>query len=253
MSASEPQRPKAVLSIIVPVYNEAATAATLLDRVLAVNLPGLSKEVIIVEGNSTDGTRELVRGYEARSEVRAIYEDRPRGKGAAVRTGLAAATGGYLLIQDGDLEYDPADAVQLLGPLLDGSADVVFGSRALQHRQRWQYRQFRGACERAYGFLVNWGGLFYTGLFNLLYGVRLTDGATMFKVFRARDVQALTLRSDGFDYDWEIIAKLAKQGLRFAEMPVFYKARSRAEGKKIRFWRDGWRVFAAILRYRFPD
>ena len=253
MLARDPRQPPAVLSSIGPLSNERATAATLLDRVLALEIPGLSKEVIIVEGNSTDGTRELARGYAARPGVRVIYEDAPQGKGAAVRAGLAAATGGYLLVQDGDLEYDPADTVKLLGPLRDGTADVVFGSRALKHLQRWQYRQFRGLWERAYGLLVNWGGLFYTGLFNLLYGVRLTDGATMFKVFRARDVQALTLRSDGFDYDWEIIAKLAKQGLRFAEMPVFYKARSRAEGKKIRFWRDGWRVFAAILRYRFPD
>ena len=250
MSASKPGRS---LSIIVPVYNERATLASLLDRVLALDLKGLGKEVIIVEGHSTDGTRDIVRGYEGRPGVEVIYEAEPRGKGAAVRAGLARATGDYLLIQDGDLEYDPADTAKLLAPLLAGEADVVFGSRALEPRQRWQYRRFQGAGERYYGLVVNWGGLFYTELFNWLYGTRLSDGATMFKVFRTADVRALTLRSDGFDYDWEISAKCAKRGLRFLELPVFYKARSRAEGKKIRFWRDGWRVLVAILRYRFGD
>ncbi len=249
MSASEPRRR---LSIVLPVYNERATAAALLDRVLAVDLGGLERELIIVEGNSTDGTRELVRGYEGRPGVKVLYEDRPRGKGAAVRAGLALATGEFLLIQDGDLEYDPADAPRLLAPLLAGEADVVFGSRTLTSPQHWQFRRLHGP-ERLFGFLVNLGGVLFTGLFNLLYGTRLSDGATMYKLFRAADLKAMTLRSDGFDYDWEISAKLAKKGLRFAELPVFYKARSLAEGKKIRFWRDGWRVLVAILRYRFRD
>ncbi|MBI5241984.1 MAG: glycosyltransferase family 2 protein [Elusimicrobia bacterium] len=249
MSASEPRRR---LSIILPVYNERATAAALLERVLAVDLQGLDRELIIVEGNSTDGTRELVRGYEGRAGVRVLYEDRPRGKGAAVRAGLALATGDFLLIQDGDLEYDPADTPKLLAPLLSGAADVVFGSRVLTSPQHWQFRRLQGP-ERLFGFLVNLGGVLFTGLFNRLYGTRLSDGATMYKLFRTADLKAMTLRSDGFDYDWEISAKLAKQGRRFAELPVFYKARSLAEGKKIRFWRDGWRVLAAILRYRFRD
>lgn len=251
MSASE-RGPAAALSLIVPVYNEAATAAALLDKVLAVELPGLSKEIVIVEGNSTDGTRDIVRGYAGRPGVRILYEARPRGKGAAVRAGLALVTGDFTLIQDGDLEYDPADAGRLLGPLLAGEADVVFGSRTLRSPQHWQFRRFQG-WERVFGFLVNLGGVLFTGLFNLLYGTRLSDGATMFKLFRTADLKALTLRSDGFDYDWELSAKLAKQGRRFAELPVFYRARGRAEGKKIRFWRDGWKVLAAILRYRFAD
>ncbi len=247
MSASEPK-----LSIIIPVYNERATAATLLDRVLALELPGLAKEIVIVEGNSSDGTRELVRGYEERPRVKVVYEDAPRGKGAAVRLGLAEASGDFLLIQDGDLEYDPADIPTLLQPLLSGAADVVFGSRVMTAPQHWQFRRFRG-LERFFGFFVNLGGVLFTGLFNILYGTRLTDGATMYKLFRSQDLEVLRLRSDGFDYDWEISAKLAKKGLRFAELPVTYRARSRAEGKKIRFWRDGWKVLAAILRYRFSD
>jgi len=249
MSASEPGRR---LSIILPVYNERATAAALLDRVLAVDLQGLGRELIIVEGNSTDGTRDIVRGYERRPGVKVVYEERPRGKGAAVRAGLVSATGDYLLIQDGDLEYDPADTPRLLAPLLTGAAEVVFGSRVITSPQHWQFRRLHGP-ERLFGLLVNLGGVLFTGLFNLLYGTRLSDGATMYKLFRTADLKALALRSDGFDYDWEISAKLAKKGLRFAELPVFYKARSLAEGKKIRFWRDGWRVLAAILRYRFCD
>lgn len=241
-------------SIIVPVYNERATVAVLLDAVLAAPLPeGLEKEVIVVEGRSSDGTTEVVRGYEGRPGVRVFYEEKPRGKGAAVRLGLAQVTGDIVLVQDGDLEYDVADYPKLLTPLLEGSADVVFGSRSLEHRQRWQYRQFKGLVERLYGLVVNWGGLFYTILFNRLYGTSLSDGATMFKLFRAEHLKAITLKSDGFDYDWEISAKLAKRGCRFMEAPVSYKARSRAEGKKIRFWRDGWLVFIAILRYRFAD
>ena len=240
-------------SIIIPVYNERPTARALIDGVLAVTLPGVEKEIIIVEGGSTDGTRELVGEYEGRPGVRVVYEDAPRGKGAAVRQGLALATGEILLIQDGDLEYDVADYPKLLAPLLDGRCDVVFGSRALDQAQRWQYRQFNGRWERLYGLVVNWGGLFYTKLFNLLYGTELTDGATMFKLFRAESLKGLVLRSRGFDYDWELIAKLAKKGCRFVEIQVSYKARSRAEGKKIRFWRDGTRVLLAILRYRFAD
>ncbi|MEK7384581.1 MAG: glycosyltransferase family 2 protein, partial [Elusimicrobiota bacterium] len=198
-------------------------------------------------------TRELVRAYEGRPGVRVVYEDAPRGKGAAVRRGLAMATGEILLIQDGDLEYDVADYPRLLAPLLEGRCDVVFGSRAMDHAQCWQYRQFKGRWERFYGLLVNWGGHFYTILFNLLYGTSLTDGATMFKIFRTEHLKSLVMRSDGFDYDWELIAKLAKRGRRFLDLPISYKARTRTEGKKIRFWRDGTRVLLAILRYRLQD
>jgi glycosyltransferase involved in cell wall biosynthesis len=249
MPASQPPRR---LSIIVPVYNERATLASLLDRVLALDLHGLGLEVVIVEGNSTDGTRDIVRGYEGRPGVSVVYEEKPRGKGAAVRAGLDRATGDYLLIQDGDLEYDPADTPRLLEPLLSGEAEVVFGSRVMNSPQHWQFRKLRGP-ERLFGFLVNLGGVLFTGLFNLLYGTRLSDGATMFKIFRTADLKVLGLKSDGFDYDWEIAAKLAKKGSRFTELPVYYKARSQAEGKKIRFWRDGWRVLVAILRYRLGD
>lgn len=240
------------LSVIFPVYNERATAGAMLDQVLGFSMPGLDKEVIIVEGNSTDGTRELVRGYEGRPGVRVVYEDRPRGKGAAVREGLRRVTGDIVLIQDGDLEYRVEDYPKVIGPILEGQADIVFGSRARDPSTHWQYRQFAG-LERVYGFFVNLGGVLFTGLFNLLYGTRLTDGATMFKVYRASLLKDLRLRSDGFDYDWEMQAKLAKRGCAFHETSIRYKARSRAEGKKIRFWRDGFKVLWAIVRFRFAD
>ena len=239
-------------SIVIPVYNERATAGVLLERVLAVELPGVEKEIVVVEGGSTDGTRELIREFEAKRGVRVIYEDAPRGKGAAVRRGLAEVAGDVILIQDGDLEYSVSDYPALLKPLQDGVCDVVLGSRAMKHSQRWQYRQYH-SFERFYGFFVNFGGVLFTGLFNLLYGTNLTDGATMFKLFKREALAGVVLKSRGFDYDWEICAKLAKKGCRFAEVPVSYKARSRAEGKKIRFWRDGTAVLLAIVRYRLTD
>ncbi len=239
-------------SIIVPIFNEKATAPILLDQVLKVQLPGVEKEIVIVEGNSTDGTRDIVKSYESRPGVRAIYEDAPRGKGAAVRTGLAAITGDVVLIQDGDLEYSTDDYPKVLEPIQAGRAEIVFGSRVRTSTQHWQFRRYAG-FEKFYGFFVNLGGVLFTTLFNVLYGTKLTDGATMFKVFRAEDLKKITLRSNGFDYDWEISGKLVRLGCRIEEVPVSYKARSRAEGKKIRFWRDGSRVALAILRYRFCD
>lgn len=238
------------LSIIFPVYNECTTVATILDRVLAFSIQGLEKEVIIVEGGSTDGTREIIRRYEKNSCVKIILENCLRGKGAAVRTGLQLVTGDIVLIQDGDLEYSVDDYPKLIEPFIKGKADIVFGSRSLNPGQCWQYRRFHG-LERIYGQFVNLGGFVYTKLFNLLYGTKLTDGATMFKLFRTELLKSITFRSNGFDFDWEIQAKLAKKGFEFVEIPVYYKARSRKEGKKIRFWRDGWKVFWAIVKFRF--
>jgi len=240
------------LSVIFPVYNERATVREILDRVLGFSMDGLETEVLIVEGNSTDGTREIIREYEKRSNVRVFYEERPRGKGAAVRTGLKHVSGDIVLIQDGDLEYKVEDYPKVLAPIMEGKAEIVFGSRAMDVSTRWQYRTFAG-LERFYGFFVNLGGVLFTGLFNLLYGTRLSDGATMFKVYRADLLKDLDLKSDGFDYDWEMQGKLAKRGHKFHETPISYKARSREEGKKIVFWRDGIKVLLAILRYRFCD
>ncbi|OGS04327.1 MAG: hypothetical protein A3G41_03755 [Elusimicrobia bacterium RIFCSPLOWO2_12_FULL_59_9] len=240
------------LSIIFPVLNERSTVETILQKVLGFQMPGLETEIVIMEGGSTDGTREIVQGYEKLPNVKIVYESRPRGKGAAVRGALKELTGDIVLIQDGDLEYDPKDYPALLEPLMAGKADIVFGSRAINHAQQWQYRQFRG-LDRLYGFAVNFGGALLTELFNRLYGTRLSDGATMFKVFRTRLLRSIEIRSNGFDFDWEIQGKLAKKGHQILEVPVSYKARTLREGKKIRFWRDGWIVLWAILKYRFSN
>lgn len=245
-------RLKMKLSIIVPVYNEAATVRTVLDQLEAFLMEGLEKEVIVVEGGSADGSRAAVKEYESRPGFRAVYEERPRGKGAAVRAGLGLVTGDIVLIQDADLEYSVSDYPKVLLPIMEGRASIVFGSRALTHRQKWQYRRFHG-LEKIYGFFVNFGGLLYTSLFNLLYGTSLSDGATMFKVFRAELLKSITLKSDGFDFDWEIQAKMARRGMAFFEVPVSYTARSRAEGKKICFWKDGLKVLRAIIKFRFTD
>jgi glycosyltransferase involved in cell wall biosynthesis len=240
------------LSVIFPVFNEKATVQIILDQVLDFQMENLEKEVIIVEGNSTDGTRELIQSYESRPDVRVIYEEKPRGKGAAVRLGLAEVTGDIVLIQDGDLEYKVEDYPKVLSPIIEGKADIVFGSRAMDPSTHWQYRRFKG-FEAVYGFFVNIGGVLFTALFNLLYGTKLSDGATMFKVYRASILEGLVLKSNGFDFDWEMQGKMAKQGYSFYETTISYNARGRDEGKKIVFWRDGIRVMVAIIRYRFFD
>jgi len=240
------------LSIIFPVYNEHSTVRVVLDQLLGFSMDGLEAEIIIVEGNSTDGTREIIQEYEQKSPVRAFYEEHPRGKGAAVRRGLSEVTGDIVLIQDGDLEYEISDYPKVLMPIIEGKADIVCGSRALNPGTHWQYRQFHG-LEAIYGFFVNIGGVFFTAFFNLLYRTHLTDGATMFKVYRASLLKEFVLKSNGFDYDWEMLAKMAKRGHSFYETPISYTARGRDEGKKIVFWRDGIIVLLAIIRYRFFD
>jgi glycosyltransferase involved in cell wall biosynthesis len=240
------------LSLIIPVYNEAATAEVLLEQVLALELPGIEKEIVIVESGSTDGTTEIVKRFEGREGVRIVFEAAPHGKGAAVRRGLALVTGDIIAIQDADLEYSVSEYPRLLEPLLKKEADTVFGSRLLSSPERWQFRSFTGR-EQAYGLVVNLGSAMCTQLFNLLYGTRLTDGATMFKIFDKAALAGLELKSNAFDYDWEISAKVARRGMRFVELPVSYVARSRAQGKKIRFWRDAPRVVWAIVKYRFSN
>jgi len=239
------------VSIIVPVYNEKTTADILLKQVLAFNMPGVEKEIVIVEGNSTDGTRQVVEKYSGNPEVKILYEDGPCGRGAAICKGFEIATGEVVFFQDADLEYSVADYPAILGPVLSGEADVVIGSRTnARGQQTWQFREFSG-MERFYGFVMNLGGLLYTGLFNVLYGTSFLDGCAMFKVFRKKVLKEISIVSKGFDFDWELQGKLVRKGYRFAEVPVSYKARGRGEGKKICFWRDGWKVFLAIVRFRF--
>jgi len=238
------------LSILIAAFDEKNTIKTLLDQVIDINLPNIQKEIIVVESGSTDGTKELVQEYEANHKVRAFYEKKPRGKGHAIRWAMKEATGDIILIQDADLEYFVSDYPALLEPLQTGRAKFVLGSRHLGMKD-WKIRKF--ITNRMYGHTINVGHLIYTTLFNLLYGTRLTDPATMFKVYFRNLLDVKNLKSNYFELDWEIVAKLIKSGHPPVEVPVGYVSRTFEEGKKIRFLRDGFLVLFAIIWFRFFD
>lgn len=235
------------LSIVLPVFNEARFAAQVIDAVLAKPLP-IDREVIIVESNSTDGTREIVQRYEGRPGVRIVLEDRPRGKGHAVRAGLAHVTGTIVLIQDADFEYDIDDYDALLEPLLQRKTMFVLGSRSLG-LDDWKVRRYDTTPVR--GFALNFAQVVFARTYNLLYQQHVTDVNTMFKVFRAECLEGLDLRGNGFELDIELACKLARNGNAPMEVPVNYVARGFADGKKIRFWRDAIPSYAAFFLHRF--
>jgi len=226
------------LSVIMPVYNEAATVEEIVRRVLA---EPHEKELIIVDDGSTDGTREILARIQQQEpeRVRVILHERNQGKGAAVRTGLAQATGDVVLIQDADLEYDPRDYSILLQPIEEGRADVVYGSRFL-------------GVHRAFLFWHMVGNRLLTFLTNLLYNATLTDMETCYKAIRAEFLQGMRLRSNTFDIEPEITAKLLKRRARLYEVPISYHGRDFAEGKKIH-WYDGFRAIWTLIKYRFVE
>jgi hypothetical protein len=235
------------LSIVMPVFNEASSCEQVIEAVLAKPLK-IDKEVIIVESNSSDGTRDIVRRFEDRPGVRVIYEDRPRGKGHAVRTGLQAVTGTIVLIQDADFEYDLDDYEALLAPILQHRTKFVLGSRSLG-LDDWKVRRFaRGAGK---GMLLNAAQVAFAQTFNVLFQKRTTDINTMFKVFRAECLRGFRLECNGFELDIELVCKLVRAGHSPIEVPVNYVARGFDEGKKIRFWRDAIPSYGSIFLYRF--
>ncbi len=230
-----------LVSVIVPVYNEAQTVRELLARVRAVELgPGISREIIAVDDASTDGTIEGLRTEEAADPATyVIVHPRNRGKGAAVRTGLAAARGDIIIIQDADLEYDPRDYPVLLRPILEGRGQVVYGSR------------FLGEHKAMY-FWHTVGNKSLTLVTNILFDTTLTDMETCYKVFTAEVARSLRLTSERWGIDPEITAKILKQGHRIYEVPISYNGREFWEGKKIS-WTDGFHVLFTLLRYRVTN
>ena len=227
------------LSVLIPVYNEAATVATVVEQVLSADA-GIEKELVLIEDGSTDGTKDRLRELEARHpECRFVYHDRNRGKGAAIRSGIAAATGDIVVIQDADLEYDPRDYPAMLAPILDGHADVVYGSRFVG-----------GGPHRVCFFWHYLGNKLLTILSNMMTNLNLTDVEVGYKMFRKEVLASVELKEDRFGFENEITAKLARRKWRVYEVPVSYYGRSYSEGKKVT-WRDGFRALWCILKYRF--
>jgi glycosyltransferase involved in cell wall biosynthesis len=210
-------------------------------------LTGLQMEIIVVESNSTDGTREAALKYERHPTVKLILEDRPRGKGHAVRIGLKAASGDYVLIQDADLEYDLEDYEALLEQLVAGRHAFVLGSRH-GGRNVLKMRQFSG--QYGLSLLLNLGHWFFATLINVLFFQRLRDPFTMFKVFRRDCLAGLEFECNRFDFDFELLVKLIRKGYRPIELPVNYRSRSYKEGKKVRMFRDPFTWLKALVRLR---
>jgi glycosyltransferase involved in cell wall biosynthesis/ubiquinone/menaquinone biosynthesis C-methylase UbiE len=242
-----PLNPQPTLSVVVPAFNEAKTFAPMMDALLRKEVPGLQMEIIVVESNSTDGTRDIVQSYKNHPRVKVILEEQPRGKGHAVRTGLQAAIGDYVLIQDADLEYDLEDYDALLEQLVGGRGAFVLGSRH-GGRKVLKMRQFTG--QTGLSLFVNVGHWFFTTLVNVFFLQRLRDPFTMYKVFRRDCLFGLEFECNRFDFDYELLIKLIRKGYQPMELPVNYRSRSYKEGKKVRLIRDplSWLGTLAWLR-----
>jgi glycosyltransferase involved in cell wall biosynthesis len=237
---SEMQNPP-LLSILMPVYDEAQTIGEIIRRVEAVELGDVRKELIIVDDGSRDGTREVLEELRKSSSHKIYFHAHNMGKGAALRTALHYATGDIIIIQDADLEYDPAEYVELIKPIREGRADVVYGSR------------LSGAkVARAFNLWHFIGNKMLTFITNVLYNSILSDMETCYKVFRADVIKNIQIRSNRFNFEPEITAKVLKRKHKLYEMPISYYGRDFSEGKKIT-WRDGFAAIWALIKYRFVD
>ena len=225
-----------LISIVVPVYNEARTVAAVIERLVAIDLPA-AREILVVNDGSTDGTRDVLDQVAQRPELRIVHAEKNGGKGSAIRIGFGQAAGTIVAIQDADLELDPAQLADLVKPILDGRTRVVYGSRFLAGRPDAPW-------------LSIFANQVLTGVTNLLFGGRLTDMETCYKVMAADVARSLDLESNRFDIEPEITAKLLRAGYSILELPIRFEPRSRAQGKKIG-WRDGVRAIQVLLKYRF--
>jgi Glycosyltransferases involved in cell wall biogenesis len=225
------------LSILIPVYNEAPTIEKLLAAVHAVDLGDIEKEIICIDDCSRDGTADVLTRLAPTFNLRVFKHEVNRGKGAAIRTGLAAATGDLILIQDADLEYDPAEYPKLLKPILDGKADVVYGSRFVG-----------GESHRVLYFWHSVGNRILTTFSNMLTNLNLTDMEVCYKLFRAEVLRTITIEEDRFGFEPEVTAKVAKGRWRVYEVGISYSGRTYEEGKKIG-WRDGVQAIWCIIKY----
>jgi glycosyltransferase involved in cell wall biosynthesis len=225
-----------LISIVVPVYNEARTVASVIERLITIDLPA-PREILVVNDGSTDGTREVLDQVTQRPELRIIHAEKNGGKGSAIRIGFAKASGTIVAIQDADLELDPAQLADLVAPILDGRTRVVYGSRFLAGRPDAPWLSI--AANQV-----------LTGVTNVLFGGRLTDMETCYKVMASDIAKSLNLESNRFDIEPEITAKLLRSGHSILELPIRFEPRSRAQGKKIG-WKDGVRAIQVLLKYRF--
>ncbi|HAX70160.1 MAG TPA: glycosyltransferase family 2 protein [Anaerolineales bacterium] len=225
------------LSVIIPVYNEVESIETILKRVQDTKL---AHEIVVVDDGSKDGTRDLLPKLDGKKGVRVILHEKNQGKGAAVRTGMGAATGDVLLIQDADLEYDPRDYPELLKPIQEGLADVVYGSR------------FLGRAHRVTMFWHMVANKMLTFFTNILYDTILTDMETGYKVFRKEVINGLTIHANSFNFEPEFTAKILKRKYRIFEVPITFNPRDYSQGKKIKL-HDAFEAVWALIKYRFVD
>jgi glycosyltransferase involved in cell wall biosynthesis len=231
------------LSIVIPLYNEEKTVKELLERVVAVEIPGTTKEIILTDDCSTDRSARQVREFRQEHpevEMRVYTHERNRGKGAAVRTCFSKVAGDIVIIQDADLEVEPREYPKLLKPILDGRADVVYGSR------------FLGKSRRDFFFRNYAGNKMLTIISNLLNNISITDMETCYKVFRSSVIRSFVIRSNRFGIEPEITAKIAKRGCRIHEVPISYRGRTYHEGKKIG-WKDGLSACWTMVKYRLME
>ena len=225
------------LSIVIPIYNERETLETLIAKVNSVDY---DKEILLIDDFSSDGTREVLKKYENKENFQVLYHDHNQGKGAALRTGFSNVNGDIIIIQDADLEYNPADYGTLIEPILDGRADVVYGSR------------FLGGPHRVLFFWHSIGNMVLTTFSNMLTNINLTDMETGYKVFTKKVNDTLTFKCDRFGFEPEFTAKVAKNNFRIYEVPISYNGRDYSEGKKIT-WKDGVAAIWYIIKFKFTN